>query len=151
MNVYSPSNDSYLASFQLQVTVVRTVQSIFLPVSCYKVAGTKVGSCEYSSTELCRFMTTWWPQFFGATTCSSILTAFGMDCTCPLKTVKAQTVNIVNKKIDIPDFGSPILSYFSTGDFSVKLVGYEEGTPRTNPFFCGTFKYTVKKGGSSGK
>jgi hypothetical protein len=96
-------------------------------------------------------MTTWWPQFFSVNTCSPILLAFGIDCTCPFKTLNAQTINIVDKKIDIPDFGSPILSYFSTGDFSIKLVAKEQATSTTEPLFCGTFKYTVKKHGATGK
>ena len=139
------------ASIRLHVQAIRTVQSLVLPVSCYKVGDTKVGSCEYSGTEICRFMTIWWPQFFGAQTCSAVFSAFGIDCSCPFKSLKAQTVNITNKKIDIPDFGSPILSYFSTGDFSIKLVAYEEGPSVTQPLFCGTFKYTVHKSHSTGK
>lgn len=140
-----------VARIRLTVQAIRTVQSIVLPVSCYKVEGTKVGSCEYTGEELCRFMTVWWPQFFGANTCSSVLTAFGIDCQCPFKGLKAQTVNIVNKNIDIPDFGSPILSYFSTGDFSLKLIAHEEGSIATQPLFCGSFKYSVHKPGYSGK
>ena len=140
-----------IASIRLSVQAIRTVQSIVLPISCYKVGDTKVGSCEYSGAELCRFMTSWWPQFFGTQSCSSVFSSFGIDCSCPFKTVKAQTVNIVNRKIGIPEFGSPILSYFSTGDFLIKLVAHEEGAITPQPLFCGTFKYTVYKGHSSGK
>lgn len=141
----------FLASIRVSVHVVRTVQSIVLPISCYKVDGTKIGSCEYTADELCRFMTIWWPQFFGAKTCSSVFTAFGIDCTCPFKSLKAQAVAIENKKIDIPDFGSPILSYFSTGDFSIKLVAYEHNSNNNQPLFCGSFKYTVVKSSSHGR
>lgn len=118
-------------------SIIRTIAGLALPVRCYIVDNTYVGSCSYADT-----CTTWLNAIggFDPSNCPEVLVNAGIDCVCPFK-VPAGNVNSVGS-LNVTDLSqNKYISFFSTGDFDLKLtlndqVGY---------LGCVNLKFTMKK------
>ena len=105
------------------VSLVRTVATLKLPVSCYLVNGIYVGSCNYD--DLCSFAQalSYNPQVSFVFT-SLFQSFFNVDSTnvptCPVSTSVGPQV--FDEIIDVPDFSKTALNFLMSGDYNLTVT-----------------------------
>jgi hypothetical protein len=74
-----------------------------------------------------------------------MLKLLGMTVRCPENRIPAQRISIDDHRIEMLDLSQTYLSLLASGNFEINVLVNEHGEPRDQPFFCGTFKYTLKQ------
>ncbi|CAF4354863.1 unnamed protein product [Rotaria sp. Silwood2] len=127
-----------IKAFQLSVRIIRTIGGISLPFSCYIVKGFHVGSCDYTSDQICHLINNWWPKTFGLYLTSLVSTILGNNCNGSVDEVPMNQIIVYNEMLELSAFPE-YMSWLTVGDFKLKIMAMEQD--RT--VFCGTFKYTT--------
>lgn len=121
-------------TLRTDLNIIRTISGLALPVRCYLVEDTWMGSCTYY--DFCNTFI----GFLDPNDCPQSFIDAGISCSCPLDIPEGSVDLFYN--LDVPDFSqNRLLSFISIGDFDVKLVlndpvGY---------FGCINLKFTMKK------
>ena len=96
--------------------IIRTVAGLSIPVRCFLVDNTFIGSCTYNDTCTTWINTTGW----NPNNCPAIFLNAGINCRCPFNLPAGPLDETFS--IEIQDLSQNlILSFMASGDFDVKL------------------------------
>lgn len=121
------------------VTMIRTVAGLTLPVRCTILSGISVGSCIYD--DLCEFVRTLSTRPDMNFVYTSLFQTFFDNSMCPIK-AEIQERNFEDI-IDLPDPSTSIAGFIMTGDFNL-TVSVREGNTGRN-VGCWWIAYTMMK------
>ena len=124
------------------VSLIRTVAGLTLPVKCTIFNGVSVGSCYYD--DLCEFVRTLSTKTevsFVVTSLFQTFFDFGNNKSiCPIK-AEIQEASFENT-VDLPDVSNTALSFLMSGDFNLTVSVLEETGRNVG---CWWLVYTMKK------
>ena len=114
--------------------MVRIVGGLTLPVQCYLINGTYVGSCVYA--DLCSLI----KSFFelDETNCPQNLVDNGFGCKCPFDFPITQ-LNL-NQIVQLPSAAGTLASFLAAGDFDFTI----KTTIVTANILCLNLKFATK-------
>ena len=122
------------ASFTVTLKIVRTVNNIKLPVSCYKMDGHPVGSCTFSSEKVCDYIHHWTAQQSNSYVwMTPIMKMLGLTVSCPTHVIS-----------EVPDVTTLFYNFLAPGTYNVTVKVDELNASSAEPFFCGVFTYALK-------
>lgn len=115
------------------VTIVRTVVGLSLPIRCYLVNGDYVGSCTFP--DLCKSIM--YITNLNQQNCPQNFKDNGIDCTCPFK-IPAKFLELQD---EIPTYSPAFLTntWLLKGDYTIKV----NGSDSRGHLFCLNLGFTV--------
>ncbi len=115
------------------ITIVRTVSGLSLPIRCYIVNGQLTGSCVYN--DLCASIM--YVLDLDQTDCPNNFIQNGIDCTCPFNLPSG----ILEIEEQLPTYSPAFLtnSWLLKGDYNLRV----EASDKRGFFFCVTLGFTL--------
>ena len=116
------------------IKLIRIISGLTLPVNCYLMDGTYVGSCVYN--DLCAF--TNFIFNLNQNDCPEFLINNGFDCTCPFDLPNGD-LNI-NEIFQVPALATTAVTFLGSGDFDFTI----KATMGTTNILCLNMKFATK-------
>ncbi|UJR17852.1 hypothetical protein I4U23_004751 [Adineta vaga] len=134
-----------ISFYTVSLKIERTISGIKLPIKCYLLDGNQVGACQYRSETVCDYINYW--NFNGSESfiwLIPMMKLLGLLVNCPGNNIPEQTIIIDKRSFVLPTMSIYYTSY-TNGLFNATVTVNELDAPSDQPFFCGTFKYTMRQ------